>query len=264
MTLIPRLAATLLAVAIPGLAWAQESEAELAKKLANPISDLISVPFQNNYDCCYGPADGYRYTLYVQPVIPIGISEHWNMISRTIVPIIYQEQTTPDGKGAGGFGDIVQSLFFSPRASKDGFVWGVGPVFLLPLGNEALGSQKWGIGPTIVVLKQKAGISIGMLANQIWSVAGNDKREDVSALFLQPFFNYTTAGGTGFLINTESSYNWKTEQWTAPINVGVSHMVKFGDQRVQLAGIGRYYASSPAGGPEWGLRLVATLLYPKK
>ena len=87
MTLIPRLAATLLAVAIPGLAWAQESEAELAKKLANPISDLISVPFQNNYDCCYGPADGYRYTLNVQPVIPIGISEHWNMISRTIVPI---------------------------------------------------------------------------------------------------------------------------------------------------------------------------------
>jgi hypothetical protein len=252
-----------LGLLMPTSALALESDADLAKKLANPISSLISVPLQGNYDCCYGPSDGYRYTLNVQPVLPVSISDDWNMISRTIVPIVYQDSPAPGVDDEFGFSDVTQSLFFSPKNTRDGVTWGIGPAFLLPLGGEALGSQKWGLGPTGIVLKQQGPVTYGVLANHVWSVAGDDERSAVVQSFLQPFYAYTFPSSTVLSINAEAAYNWKTDQWTAPINFGVSHLYKVGEQRVQLAAQGKVYAASPSDGPDWGLRLVATFLFPK-
>jgi hypothetical protein len=254
----------------PEATAAAPSDAEaLAKKLSNPISSLISVPIQFNYDMNIGPGDdGSRFLTNVQPVIPISISQNWNMISRTIVPIIYQEDIGPNTGDQFGFGDIVQSLFFSPKAPSTfgQLIWGVGPVVLLPTAtDDLLGAGKWGAGPTGVVLRQSGHFTYGALANHLWSFAGEGDRSDVNATFMQPFLSYTTKTAWTFGLNTEASYDWEGENWSVPINATVSKLVKVGKQPISLMGGLRYWAEAPDGGPEGlGFRAGITFLFPKK
>ena len=254
-----------LTAASPALSWAQSAE-ELAKKLSNPVASLISVPLQFNHDQNIGPADGRRSLVNAQPVVPISISQDWNLISRTIAPLIDQQDIAGPSGSQSGVGDIVQSLFFSPKApTASGLIWGAGPVLLLPTAtDDLLGGEKWGLGPTGVVLTQRGPWTYGALANHIWSVAGNSDRADISATFLQPFLTYTTKTATTFGLNTESTYDWKSNRWTVPINVSVGQVLKLGDQLVQVGVGARYWAQSPASGPEgWGYRLFLTFLFPK-
>lgn len=251
--------------AFPGVATAQSAD-ELAKKLSNPVASLVSVPFQLNYDSGFGATDADRWVLNVQPVIPFSIGEDWNLISRTIVPLVDIEGLTPGSSGRSGVGDIVQSLFFSPKEpTAGGLIWGVGPVFLIPSAtDDALGSGKWGIGPTGVVLRQSGPWTVGGLANHIWSVAGDDDRSDVNATFLQPFVTYTTPTATTFGLNSESTYDWEREAWTASVNATIGQIVPIGGRPVSFTGGVRYWVDSPDGGPEgWGARFVVTLLFPK-
>jgi hypothetical protein len=173
--------------------WAQEvedSSVELAKKLSNPVANLISVPFQNNWDYGIGPEKATRYTLNIQPVIPFSLGSDWNLITRTIVPIIHAQSPVKGGDDSEGLGDILQSFFFSPKEpTPGGWIWGAGPVILYPSGKEEVGAEKWGTGPTAVALKQKGGWTYGVLANHVWSFAGDDNRADVNATFVQPFLS---------------------------------------------------------------------------
>lgn len=239
---------------------------DLAKKLSNPIANLISVPIQLNSDFGIGASDGQRHTANVQPVIPISLSQDWNLISRTILPIVYQNDVVNDGSWSQfGLGDTLASGFFSPKApGAGGIIWGVGPVVLLPTGtNDSLGGEQWGAGPTGVVLKQHGPWTVGLLANHVWSFAGDDDRADINATFLQPFVSYTTPTAFTLSVNTESTYDWDDAQWTVPINVVGSQLLKVGEQPVSIGLGGRYYAEAPPGGPEWGVRVVFTLLFPK-
>ena len=246
----------------------QAKAAELAKQLQNPIAALISVPFQNNVDWGAGAGDdGYQYRLNIQPVIPITLNETWNLISRTILPVVYQDKVIvlPDDDNQAGLSDVVQSLFFSPQApTAAGWIWGAGPVFLLPVAtDDLLGADKWGAGPTVVVLKQEKGWTYGALSNHIWSFAGDDARADVNAAYLQPFLAYTTARQTTYLVNSESTYDWVNSQWTAPVNLMVAQLVKLGKVPVQFQLGGRYYLDAPTNGPKWGPRFSVTQLFPR-
>lgn len=255
-----------LLLAMPTLTLAQDAQ-ELAKKLSNPIANLISVPLQYNFDDDIGAANGHKSFINVQPVIPISINEDWNLISRTIVPLVTEQNDIAGQSGSqSGVGDITQSLFFSPKApTANGIIWGVGPVILLPTASDSLlGAEKWGLGPTAVVLTQRGHWTIGTLANHIWSVGGDDNRQDISATYVQPFLTYTTKTATSFGLNTESTYNWKSDRWTVPINFTVAQMMKLGDQPLQLGAGVRYWADAPDSAPQgWGLRLFATFLFPK-
>lgn len=254
-------------LAAPLMAHGQESNAALAQKLSNPVASLVSVPFQMNYDCCFGPSQGNRDTLNIQPVVPFSLGARWNLIVRTIVPVVYAESPAPGLHAAAGLGDTTQSFFFSPESTVGGFIVAIGPAFLWPTGASGIGSKTWGAGPTLLVLRQQGGATYGVLANHIWSFAGvgDNRRPEVNSTFVQPFFAYTTRTATTFTVNTESTYNWKDGQWTIPVNLQVSHLYTFGTQRVSLGGGVRVYAARDAPypqGPDWGLRFVATLLFP--
>lgn len=248
-----------------GLDDEQAQAAELAKKLSNPVASLIQVPFQNNFDFGAGPAgDGFQYMVNVQPVIPLSLNENWNLISRTILPYVYQENVFGTSSQSG-LSDTVQSLFFSPKAAtKAGWIWGAGPVLLLPTAtDDLLGTEKWGAGPTAVLLKQQNGWTYGALANHLWSFAGAGSRADVNATFIQPFVSFTTKTFTTFTLNSESTYDWENSQWTVPLNGVVSQLVKIGGKPVQFSLGARYYAEKPSGGPDWGLRFAVTFLFPR-
>jgi hypothetical protein len=256
--------------AYSGTVAAQEPQAsaeKLAKELANPVAALISVPLQLNYDQNIGPADaGERWTLNIQPVLPFDLNEDWNLISRTILPVTDQQDIVPGAGSQTGTGDIVQSVFFSPKKPTDsGWIWGVGPVLLLPTGSDdRLTADKWGVGPTAVVLRQQGPWTYGALANHIWSFAGDDARQDINSTLLQPFLSYTTHTAWSYSIQTESTYDWKNSRWSVPINAAVSKVTKIGDQLVSVQGGIGYWLESPDSGAD-GLRfrLALTFLFPR-
>lgn len=253
----------LVVILIAAPLWAQEDEAELAKKLSNPVANLISLPLQSNWDYGIGGEDATRYTLNVQPVIPFSISNDWNLITRTIIPIIRAEAPEEGLDDKSGLGDILQSFFFSPKApTSGGWIWGAGPVLLYPTGQHGLSARKWGTGPTAVVLKQESGWTYGLLANHIWSFAGGGDN-DVNATFLQPFVSYTTKTRTTLSLNTENTYDWGSEQWTVPLNLGVSQLLKIGRMPLSLQLGYKYYLDKPEGGPDRGIRFTVTFLLPK-
>jgi hypothetical protein len=256
---------------------------KLAKQLNNPVAALISVPFQANEDFGYGPShNGYKFTLNIQPVIPISISKDWNLILRTILPVVSQHDLfyvenvpknsplNPQNRSQDGLSDTLQSFFLSPKEPGPfGLIWGIGPALLYPTGTHPLlDTGTFSIGPTVVVLKQDGPWTIGTLMNQIWSVEIAEDRKSVSQMFLQPFIAYTTKTHTTFAINSESTANWNNTpgdaKWTVPLNFEISQILKIGKQPVSLQVGGRYYADSPRYGPDWGVRFTFTLLYPLK
>jgi len=245
----------------------EASEYNLAQQLSNPVAALISVPLQLNFDRAMGPADdGQRLQLNIQPVVPFSLTPKWNLISRTIVPVIDQQDVVPGGGSQFGLGDTVQSLFFSPaKPSAGGLIYGVGPALLLPTATDwRLGTEQWAVGPTGVVLRQQGPWTVGALANHLWSVAGDSERASVNATFLQPFVTYVTSTFTTFAVNTESTYNWSDDQWTVPLNFSVSQLLRVGGQLLQVGVGARYWAEGPDRAPEgWGFRFTTTLLFPR-
>jgi hypothetical protein len=244
----------------------EEGAAELAKQLSNPVASLVSVPFQMNWDTSIGPEEDTRFLLNFQPVMPFSMNSEWNLIARLIVPYIGQPVLAPGSEPTSGVGDILFSAFFSPAVPKK-FIWGVGPVLQMPSTSDPfLGSEKWAFGPTALILKQRGGWTYGMLANHLLSFAGDEDRADVNQTFLQPFLSYTTRKAYTFGLNTESSANWEASEgneWTVPLNVSVSKLVRLGRRPMSIALGTAYYVDQPEGGPKWKIRAVITLLFPK-
>jgi hypothetical protein len=238
---------------------------ELQKKLSNPISDLVSVPFQFNWEQGVGPDEQTRFILNVQPVMPFTLNEDWNLIARVIVPFVSQPPLFEGGEPAAGVSDIITSFFFSPSTS--GLTWGVGPVISLPSTTvPTLGTEKWSGGPTAVVLKQTGPWTYGMLWNQIWSFSGNTERKDVNQMFLQPFLAYNTKSLWTFTLQSETTANWEADEdrWTVPINVLVAKLSSFGPFPASYQFSFGLFAAHPEVGPSWKIRSAIVLLLPRR
>jgi hypothetical protein len=220
------------------------------------------VPLQGNWDFGLGDREAVATLLNIQPVMPFGISKSTNVILRVIMPLT--SQPAPDGTRINGLADIVATAFFSP-AQSGRLIWGVGPVFQLPAAtNASLGSEKFGIGPSVVALTQPGQWTIGVLYNQIWSVSGANDRDDINSMFLQPFANYNLGGGLSVGVSAEASANFEADDnWTAPLLFNVSKVTLLGKRPVSFLVAAGPTIASPDGGASWRFRLAATFLFPR-
>lgn len=260
-----------LAASWPAPAWAQQPAAaqhnpeDLAKQLSNPVSSLVSMPFQFNWEQNVGPEDQTRFVLNVQPVMPFSLNEDWNLIARVIVPFVSQPPLFEGGAPAFGVSDVLTSFFVSP--SHSGVIWGVGPVINLPSTTvTTLGTEKWSAGPTVVVLKQTGPWTYGALWNQLWSFAGNDARADVNQMFLQPFLSYQATKTLTLTLQSETTANWEVDEdrWTVPINVVVGKLATFGPFPASYQfGFGGFPVH-PEVGPSWKIRAAIVILLPRR
>jgi len=240
------------------------SEEALAKAAQNPVAKLISVPFQNNFNFGVGPNNAVQYILNVQPVIPISLSEDWNLITRTIMPIISQPPQ-PGVRSAFGLGDINPTFFLSPAKSKK-FIWGAGPTFTFPTATDSmLGNGKWCAGPAVVALTMQGHWVVGALANNQWSFAGWGDR-NVNAMLVQPFVNYNLPHGWYLVTAPIITADWEANsdnRWTVPVGGGVGKIQRFGKLPVNFQLQAFYNVVTPDNGADWQLRFQVQFLFPK-
>jgi hypothetical protein len=246
--------------------WGQESS-EIAKQAQNPIARLISVPVENDFYPQTGIDKENEYVLEIKPVVPISLSKGWNVITRTIIPVIQTPDLTPEIKGTSGLGDIQESLFLSPtKAGPGGIIWGAGPVILAPTATEDIyGTGKTNIGPTVVVLAIQGHWLYGALAQNVWSVAGPKGRSDVNQFLMQPFVNYNLPHKWYLVSSPIITANWKqdTGRWLVPVGGGVGKIVHFGKVPVNIYTQFFGNAEYPSGTSKWSARFQMQFLFPK-
>jgi hypothetical protein len=241
----------------------EDTDVELAKKSQNPLGDLISLPFENNFDVGFGPKDALIYTLNLKPVYPVHLGDDWLLINRLTFPIVAQGERF-EGEGSEfGLGDSVYQAFFAPKDSP--VIWGVGPAFLFPTHTDKrLGNDKWGLGPSAVVLAKPGPWLVGGLVQQIWSYAGSG--EGVSLFSWQYFLNYNFGNGWYLTSTPTMSANWKQnsgDTWTIPVGGGAGVLLRIGGAPVDVKLQGFGYPERPTGGPDWSVQLQVKLLFPK-
>lgn len=253
---------------ITGVCFAKErSDSDLAKQAQNPIANLISLPLQNNTNFGIGPDDETQNILNIQPVWPFSISESWNLITRTIIPVVSQPGVLTGGVGRiNGLGDTTFTGFFSPKDSGK-LTWGFGPVFLLPTAtDDALGSDKWGAGPSVVMLTMPGRWVIGSLFSNLWSFAGSGN-QDINLFTWQYFINYNLNAGWYLTSAPIISANWEADsdnRWTVPFGGGVGKIFKIGKQPVNGQVSAYYNVEKPDSGADWQMRVQIQFLFPKK
>jgi len=247
-------------------AGAGSSTEDLQKATQNPVASLISVPLQNNTNFGIGPYNRTQDVLNIQPVIPVSLTQNWNLITRVIQPIVWQPYPTETTGGEYGFGDMNPTFFLAPSKPKK-IIWGVGPAFVIPIAtNSILGQGKFSLGPSFVALAQPGHWTIGVLVNNVWSVAGSGGRTDVNQMLLQYFINYNLKKGWFLTLQPIITANWNASSgnvWTVPFGGGVGRIMKLGAQPVNIAAQFYGNATYPSGTSPWGMRLQIAFLFPK-
>lgn len=268
-------AAATLAVLVATGPWTGESPAdqgasELAKAAQNPVANLISVPLQLNMNFDTGPEDDLQTVFNLQPVVPFELNERWNLITRTIVPVVSQPDFGVFEQRENGLGDIQISAFISPKApTQGGWIWGAGLVTQLDSAtDDRLGQGVWGLGPTAVALKSSGPWVVGALANNIWSIDEARGRGEVDQFLVQPFVNYNFPSSPGRYLSFSPviTADWEAEsgeEWTVPLGLGIGQITRLGNQPVNLQAAYYNNVEAPEGAPGWQIRLQVQFMFPK-
>jgi hypothetical protein len=270
------------AIALATVVQAQEESAanksgdDLRSAVQNPISSLISLPFKLSFD--NGADNGDAEFLNIQPVVPVTVGG-WNLVNRAIVPLVNAPggiPGLPNNPGIGsttetgkvfGLGDINYSLFLNPVETKMPFIWGAGASITLDTAtDDRLGSGKWSAGPTAIMLVQPGWGTYGGLVRQLWSFAGDDARQDVNNMLLEPFVNYNLEGGWYLLTDSVITVNWDApsdQAVTLPLGGGAGKLFLVGDQPMQARVEAYYNVIKPDAGPNWTIGATIQWLFPK-
>lgn len=248
----------------------------IIKLSQNPIGNIAVVPFQNNFNYGIGPYTRYGYNLNIQPVIPIELTSAWNLVARTILPVVVLPSFAPpsvcaSASGCGstfGIGDSLEELFFGPKTKPGSVDWAVGPIFSFPTGSpqNVLGTGKWGAGLDVAALITPGKWVMGTLVTQTWSFAGHPERPNYSNFLVQPFINYNLKDGWALSTAPEISANWNAQgsAWAVPLGGGISKTFKTGDQLMQISMDYYTYVTRPMTTQQTQLRFEWSLLWPIK
>ncbi len=236
---------------------------ELARAAQNPVASMISLPFQNNTNFDVGPQEKTQNIMNIQPVLPFEMNDDWNLITRTIVPVISQPAFTPAQDREFGLGDTVFSAFLSPKDSGK-WIWGVGPALLLPTStDDRLGAGEWGAGPSAVVLTMRGPWVVGSLFSNVWSFTGD---EQVNLFTWQYFVNYNLDDGWYLTSAPVITANWEANgdnRWTVPFGGGVGKIFRIGKQPMNVSAAAYYNVAKPDFGADWQMRFQVQFLFPK-
>ncbi len=249
------------------LSSAGDEATALAEKLQNPIGDLISVPFQNNANFNVGPHSGTQDILNIQPVIPIHLNQDWNLITRTILPLVWSPSFSPAPSVPFGTAPTTFSAFLSPSNPINGWVWGVGPISQLPtMSSKTLGSNVWGLGPSVVLVRMASPWVYGALVNNVFSLGGTSGPFGTrySVMTINPFLNYNFGGGwfIGTVPIITASWDTGGAKWTFPVGVQGGRLIKLGGVLPVNLAIGAYYnAARPEGGGNWQFRTQIAFIF---
>jgi len=254
---------TMLALAVPAMSQESASDADdLSKKTANPLANLISLPLQNNSDFNLGPYDRTRNVLNIQPVIPL---MGGRIITRTILPVVWlPDFTAPSGMASTGLGDLLFTAFYTPPSNGD-LTWGVGLAVEMPSGGSERGREKWSAGPSVVALKQPGAWTLGILANNVWSFAGESTRADVNKALINLFL--VRQLGNGWYVNSAPiiTADWEADsgqKWVVPLGAGFGKLAFAGKLPINTQ-VGAYVnVVKPDFGPDWQLRVQMQFILP--
>lgn len=250
--------------------------AKLNQQTQDPIANLVSMPLQNNWTFRTGPNKETSYVMNFQPVIPFSLTKDMNVITRVVMPVVSQPRlalgTAKGVQGAFGLADTDVTFFLSPN-STNSIIWGIGPVVSVPTTTRiSLGSNKWGLGPSIVALTQRGLWTVGVLANQIWSFGGTHEMPPnvagygYSVMFIQPFVSYSFWTVWNLSFTSETTCNWLAEsghRWTVPLDIVVSKIVILRKQAMSVGGGVRYFPINAGSSAVWGVRFVVSFLFPR-
>ena len=244
---------------------AAESATDLAKQIQNPVGDLISLPLQYNVNFGYGPHQGTQHVLNLQPVIPFHVNDDWNLITRTILPVVWNPgssiPTVPVGTAPISF-----TAFLSPSHDVNGWLWGVGPVVQLPtISSATLGSSVWGAGPSAVIVYSGGPWVAGALLNNVWSLGGTrgPSGNSYSNFLINPFVAYNFDEGWYLSSAPNITANWQVSgtKWTVPIGGGGGRIFLIDALPVDLSVSAYYNAIRPTFGANWQLSTQLTFVF---
>jgi hypothetical protein len=236
---------------------------ELARAAQNPVANMISLPFQNNTDFNFGPKDKTLNTTNIQPVIPFELNDEWNVITRTIVPIVSQPEIQPGQDRETGLGDTTFTVFLSPRDSGK-WIWGAGPVVLIPTNtDDRLGADEWGAGASAVVLTMRGPWVAGSLFSNVWDIDGDN---DINFFTWQYFVNYNMDDGLYLTSSPVITANWEADsgdKWTVPVGGGVGKIFRIGEQPMNAQFQYFYNVEKPDLVGDWSIRMQLQFMFPK-
>ena len=258
--------------ALGTLLHAQMSKEEIAKATQNPLTVMYTIPIQSNSYYYNTPnTDGMKNITNFQPVVPVDISDDWVMVTRTIIPVVYDDVKTPNRVEGDtfGLGDTTFTAFFTQKNAKKGsWLWGAGPVVYLPTATaDKFGTKKWGVGPAAVALDMNGKWVYGALLMHVWSFAGSDNGKNVNLTTFQPFVNYNLSDGWYVASVPIITANWEAtngNEWTVPLGGGVGKALKFGKLPGTMQ-LHAYYNVEKLDnyGEDWQLRFQVNLLFPR-
>ena len=240
---------------------------DLAKLVQNPIAKVISLPFQDNLTFGVGPDHDPQNVLNIQPVLPLRLNDDWNVITRTIIPVVYEPALAPGAGATGGLGDTSLALYFSPARPYRSIIWGIGPAFSFATATRGeLGQQKLSAGVSAVALTIQGPWLAGALVTEVASISGVAYRENVNQMLVQPFINYNFPRGWYLTSSPIITANWKaagSQQWSVPIGGGAGRAFRVGKQALNASIQAFDSVERPHEAGNWILRTQFQLLFPK-